>query len=89
MSRLEELNSINKVRVNSVHGDAFRSYGRVIEGYDVSGLIRFMEEHTSVPEKGNVYVASVPEMEAIMAADDAYSALTGGMPFQAGFRRRK
>ena len=85
MSRLEELNSINKVRINSVHGDAFRSYGRVIEGYDVSGLIRFMEEHTSVSEKGNVYVASVPEMEAVMAADDAYSALTGGMPFQAGY----
>ena len=85
MSRLEELNKVNKVRVNSVRSDAFRSYGRVIEGYDVSALIRFMEDQTAIPEQGNVYVASVPEMEAIMAADPASAALTGGMPFQAGY----
>lgn len=85
MSRLEELNKINKVRVNSVRSEAFRSYGRVIEGYDVSALVRFMEDCTSVPEQGNIYVASVPEMEAIMAADVKLAALTGGMPFQAGY----
>ena len=85
MSRLEELNKINKVRVNSVRSEAFRSYGRVIEGYDVSALVRFMEDKTSVPEQGNVYVASIPEMEAIMTADGKMAALTGGMPFQAGY----
>ena len=85
MKRLEELNSVNKVRINSVRSEAFRSYGRVIEGYDVSSLIRFMEENTSVPEQGNVYVASVPEMEAIIAADDTLASLSGGMPFQAGY----
>ena len=41
----------------------FRPYGRVISGYDVSGLMKAMES-TALPE-GVVYVASVPGLEAL------------------------
>ena len=41
----------------------FRPYGRVISGYDVSGLMKAMES-TPLPE-GVVYVASVPGLEAL------------------------
>ena len=42
----------------SVRDPEFKEYGRVIEGYDVSGLMEAMES-TPLPE-GVVYVASVP-----------------------------
>lgn len=85
MEKLEELRRKNSVPIRSVHEEAFRSYGRVLEGYDFSKLIEYMEQRTSVPEEGNVYVASVPEMEAIIEEDGALAALFGGMPVQAGY----
>ena len=42
----------------NVSSPEFRPYGRVISGYDVSGLMKAMES-TPLPE-GVVYVASVP-----------------------------
>ncbi len=85
MSRLEELNKVNKVRINSVRSDAFRSYGRVIDGYDISKLMAYMEDNTPIPEQGNIYVASVPEMESLIAENDKLASMFGGMPFQAGY----
>ena len=41
----------------NVSSPEFRPYGRVISGYDVSGLMKAMES-TPLPE-GVVYVASV------------------------------
>ena len=85
MSRLEELNKVNKVRINSVRSEAFRSYGRVLEGYDVSRLIAYMEENTPIPEQGNIYVASVPELEALIAENDTLASMYGDLPYQAGY----
>ena len=85
MSKLSELNKKNSVVIKSVNDPAFLSYGRVLEGYDFSDLIRYMEEKTSVPEAGNVYVASVPEMEALPSAAEIKRVLFGDMPIQIGY----
>lgn len=85
MSRLEELNRINKVRILDVHSEEFKSYGRVIEGYDAGGLIDYMQRCTQIPEQGIVYVASVPDMEALPAAAELQKAFYGGMPVQCGY----
>ena len=85
MSRLEELIIKNDISIKSVKGDAFRSYGRVLEGYDFSALIRYLEEHTDIPESGNVYVASVPEMEALADAAEIRKVVFGDMPIQIGY----
>ena len=85
MGRLEELRGSNSVPIHSVRDDTFRAYGRVVEGFDLSKLAEYMEKRTAVPGQGNVYVASVPEMEAIIEEDDAMAAFFGGMPFQAGY----
>ena len=45
----------------NVSSPEFRPYGRVISGYDVSGLMKAMES-TPLPE-GVVYVASVPGLD--------------------------
>ena len=85
MSKLEELNKKNDVPVRSVKDEDFRSYGRVVEGADFSALIRYMEEHTVIPEGGNIYVASVPEMEALPAAAELADVAFGGMPIEIGY----
>jgi hypothetical protein len=82
---LEHLNLVNEVKISSVTEDAFKTYGRIVEEYDFSELTGYMEEHTEVPEKGNVYVASVPELENFKAKEEVEAFLYGGMPVQIGY----
>ncbi len=81
---LERLNQVNKVPVLPVTDPAFAPYGRIVSGYDFSGLMDKMAA-TSVPESGNVYVASVPELEQDPEAEKLCQGLYGGMPIQIGY----
>lgn len=85
MSLLDELNACNDVKILSVEDDAFAKYGRVLKGYDVSPWISFMEQETTIPEDGNVYIASVPEMERMAVTEEIQSIVYGGMPIQVGY----
>ena len=58
-------------------------YGRVITGYDVSGLMEEMKK-TPLPEDV-VYVASVPELEALPEIGALADGVYGGMPIQIGY----
>ena len=82
---LDRLNKVNDVKITSVFDDAFKTYGRVVEGYDFSEMIRYMADHTQIPESGNVYVASVPEMEALPVAEDVKQFLYGDMEIEVGY----
>ncbi len=82
---LERLNSVNDVKIYSVFDKEFNSYGRVLEGYDFSELVKYMEENTDIPENGNVYVPSVPEMERLPVKDEVQSVMFGEMPVQIGY----
>ena len=85
MSRLEEIRKKNRIAIKSVNDEAFLSYGRVVEGHDFSDLIRYMEDETEVPADGNIYVASVPEMEALHSAELIKKVVFGDMPIQVGY----
>lgn len=85
MTTLERLNQVNNVPVLSVEDPEFASYGRVVTGYDMSALVSFMEEHTEIPENGNVYLASVPELEAEPVFRDIRDKFYGEMEIQAGY----
>lgn len=61
----------------------FRPYGRVISGYDVSGLMKAMES-TPLPE-GVVYVASVPGLEALPIGRELSDGIYGQMGIQLGY----
>ena len=71
------------MEVMDVRGPEFKAYGRVIEGYDVSGLMKAMES-TPLPD-GVVYVASVPELEALSAAKELADGIYGQMKIQVGY----
>ena len=61
----------------------FRPYGRVITGYDVDGLMKAMES-TPLPEDV-VYVASVPELEALPIGAELSDGIYGQMEIQLGY----
>lgn len=85
MTKLEQLNQVNDVPVLSVTDAEFASYGRIVTGYDVSALLSFMEAQTGIPENGNVYLASVPELEAEPVIQEIQDRLYGEMEIQAGY----
>lgn len=82
---LKQLNERNDVPVLSVRDKAFETYGRVLSDYDFSELISYMERQTSIPEQGNVYLASVEELEAFGVVQEVQNVLYGGMPVQVGY----
>jgi hypothetical protein len=85
MDILEKLRNINDVEIIPVEDPRFISYGRVLQGYDFSQLETYMEEQTEIPAEGNVYVASVDDMECMDAAVVLRDSLYGGMPVQIGY----
>ena len=85
MELLERLNQRNDVPIFSVTAPQFRTFGRVLEGYDFSELTEFMLQNTCVPSEGNVYVASVPQMEEMSIKKVLEQVVYGGMPIQIGY----
>lgn len=67
----------------NVSSPEFRPYGRVISGYDVSGLMKAMES-TPLPE-GVVYVASVLGLEALPIGRELSDGIYGQMGIQLGY----
>ena len=82
---LEHLNKVNDVTVYSVRDKEFESYGRVIEGYDFSEMTAYMKEHTSIPENGNIYVASDKQLESFALFETVQNEIYGQMPIQIGY----
>lgn len=54
------------MKIQNVTDASFRKYGKVLEGYDFSALLKEMK-HTPVPDDV-VYVPSVEELEALDVA---------------------
>ena len=82
---IAHLREVNDVKIHSVFDEAFRTFGNIVEGYDFDDLTKYMTEQTEIPESGNVYVASVEEMEKFPVAKQIQSEVYGGMPIQIGY----
>ena len=62
------------MKIQKVTDPAFRKYGKVLEGYNFSALLKEMK-HTPVPEDV-VYVPSVEELEAYLSRSDTATVIT-------------
>ena len=71
------------MKIQNVADDAFRRYGKVLEGYDFTELLKEMK-HTPVPEDV-VYVPSVEELEALEVEKDLRNRAFGGLPIEIGY----
>ena len=82
---LRRLNEANDIRINDVRDQSFKTYGRIVEGYDFEKLNEYMVHNTAIPESGNVYVASVPEMESNPVYSELKNHFYGGMDLEIGY----
>ena len=82
---LSRLNAANDVAIHSVFDACFRTFGNVLQPALYAPLAAYLTDCTAIPETGNVYVASVPEMEALPAFDEIQKTVYGGMPIQIGY----
>ena len=82
---IERLRAVNDVKIFSVFDEEFKTYGRVVEGYDFEPLAEYMRNNTAIPSDGNVYVASVADMESLEICKNVSEFLYGGMPIQIGY----
>lgn len=82
---LKRLNQVNDVEILSVEDPAFAPFGRMVDAYDFSALTAYMEKKTQIPENGNVYIPSVPEMESEAVAEEVKRYLYGDMDIQIGY----
>ena len=71
------------MEILKVTDKAFQSYGKVIQGIDVSDLLEALKE-TPQPDDV-VYVASDEKLEACPCVEKIGYSLYGGMPIQAGY----
>ena len=82
---LNRLNSLNDVKIYSVFDDEFKTYGRVVKGYDFTDVVSYMKTETEIPESGNVYYPSIEKMEKASVIGEVQAVLYGGMPVQVGY----
>lgn len=71
------------MKIQNVSDAAFCKYGKVLDGYDCTRLLKEME-HTPLPE-GVIYVPSVEELEVLPVAKDFQNRAYGGLPIQIGY----
>ena len=71
------------MKIKRVTDPEFSRYGRVIDGYDFSKLIKAME-HTPLPEDV-IYEPSIEELEATDVAIDLKMRVYGELPIQIGY----
>ena len=84
--KIEALRKINKhLVIKEINDPSFSVYGTVVAGYDFSGMQTYMENDTPVPDEGNIYKASVPELESFAVYEQLSKGFYGEMPIQVGF----
>lgn len=83
---MNHLKSINpNLPLYSVSDPEFSRFGRVVTDFDFKAALIWLEERASLPDTGNIYVASAPELEAIAPKAAIEHAFFGQMPCQVGY----
>lgn len=62
----------------------FKTYGKVLEGYDMTDLLKAME-HTPLPLDEVIYEPSIEELEGLKIADEMKERAYGGLEIQIGY----
>lgn len=73
------------MKVKSVFSKSFAKYGKVITGYDVSALLKKLEESSPCPTDATVYKPSDAALEKLPVMNEFSDAVYGGMPIQIGY----
>lgn len=72
------------MKILSVYDEEFKEYGKVVTGYDVSPVLKVLDESTPLPA-GVEYVPEVKELQELEVTGQIRDRLYGGMPVQMGY----
>ncbi|MBP1544766.1 MAG: DUF4867 family protein [Oscillospiraceae bacterium] len=72
------------MKIYSVLDKEFAPYGKVLDGYDTTCLLKALEDTTPLPE-GVAYVPSVASLESTCLFGQLQNNAYGGMPIQLGY----
>ncbi len=73
------------MKIKSVYSHAFTKYGKVLTGYDVTDLLKKLDETTKKPENAVIYEPGDAGLEALPVAKEFSENAYGGMPIQVGY----
>lgn len=73
-----------KIQIHPVPDAAFRRYGRIVTGFDISGLLEALRK-TPLPQDGTVYVPADAGLERTPAFAALCDAEFGGLPIEIGY----
>ena len=71
------------MEIQTVFDPTFKPYGKVLEGYDTSALVRAMND-IPLPESGTEYEPDIASLEACAVYREFRDNAYGGMPIQIG-----
>lgn len=84
--QIKEIQAKNShIEIKDVHCEAFLKYGKVLNEYDFSDLITYLEEKTEVPAQGNAYIGSVEDLEGFDVKRQVEEEIYGEVPIQIGY----
>ncbi|AGK95969.1 DUF4867 family protein [Clostridium pasteurianum] len=75
----------NRINIKDIQDKAFTRYGEIIDDYDFNELTKYMEEKTQIPSEGNIYIASVSEMENTKIREELENEFYGEIPIEIGY----
>lgn len=86
MANFEHLLNLNKhLSFYLISDSRFLRYGKILKGYDFSELYFYLKDFTTIPDEGNIYIGSVPELEKAAVKEYIQTNFYGNMPIQIGY----
>ena len=73
------------MRIKSVFSHSFEKYGKVLTGYDVSDLLKKLDDTTDKPANATIYEPGDAGLESLPIAKEFSDNAYGGMPIQVGY----
>lgn len=73
------------MKIQSVTDEAFKPYGRIVDGYDYKLLLEKLESETDKPADGVIYEPTCEALENTPAFVQLRDNCYGGMPIEIGY----
>lgn len=71
------------MKICSVYDETFKSYGKILDGYDTAELLQAMKQ-IPLPESGTDYAAAIDTLEELPIFGELQDRAYGGMPMELG-----
>lgn len=84
--RIEDVRNKNpQIKIRDITDRSFLKFGRIVDEHDFSDLIEYVLYNAPIGGDGNIYVASLPELEAYPVCRKVKEEFYGGMELEAGY----